>query len=1036
MRTRKKEILQHLIRQIPPFLVTAEEVIPHWFAVSGQHLGDGRFVRDAEQGRPLSLGDSWTAGYDETVWFSADCCIPEAMLGRKTVLELDFGGEAIVRINGQIAGGVSSDRCGWVYRDQIFLPDPLPTDRMLHIEVEAAINSGAFYDAVVANGGSRITYTLAKARLICVDEATESYLADVQAVWDALPQIADPAVSARVYAALDDSLHRLDFDFEPEVFYASVPEAAAMLWEQIGRIQDHPQAEVIMTGHSHIDVAWLWTVRETTRKCGRTFSNTLALMRRYPDFIFAQSQAYLYDKTREVYPELYEQIKEAVARGQWVPVGNAWVEADTNLASGESLIRQLLYGHTFFKREFGVSSDIYWLPDCFGFTWALPQIIRRSGMKYFVTAKLNGQDTNRFPHTVFRWRGMDGSEVLAYLQRTAYSGEYDAAKISASWYANDEKDVTDTVMGMFGYGDGGGGATYGMLEQAHRLSRIPGIPASRIGHPEEFFHRVESSREELPVWEDEMYYENHRGTFTSLGFVKQNNRRGEFLLTRAEMAAVMAGLPAEEILHGDLSAAWRLLLLNQFHDILPGTAIHEQYDDTRRQYAEMHRLGQAVLQRSLATIASEIRLDEDSVVCFNFLAHPVSGIISLRLPAGFPASDNGVPFACLESRENGERVLSFLPDEPIPAMGYRVFRLVAEAAVPSAGVFADSAHLENEYLRVILDENGEIISIYDKEAGRETLDGIGNRLVVYQDKPVHESAWNLEADYCKKSWPLTKADVIEPFGSGSIRAGIRITRTFHLSRITQEITLDRRSRQLDFRTTVDWQEREKILRASFDVACRASFGTYEIAHGAICRPTHVNTSYDLARFEVCAHKWIDLSEGGYGVSLLNDCKYGHDIHNSTLSISLLRAPVCPDPTGDQERHSFTYSYFPHTGTWQEAGTVRAALALNQPVIAVPADAHPGIRPTASTLLDLDFPSLVMEALKPAEDGDGVILRVCETEARRGEAAVTVHFPVASVCECNLMEEEEQPPMPLTDGRFTFFVRPFEVRTFRLRSVRK
>lgn len=1031
MQTRKKEVLNHMIKQIPPFVVTDAVTIPTWSAAAGRHIGDGQFTRYPDAPKTLSLGDHWESSYDETVWFSAECVIPEPFVGRKMYLEFDFGGESIVRINGKIAGATSSDRSGWVYRDKIFLPDPLPEDRILNIELESTINSGAFYDAVVFGGGSSITYTLSNARLICVDEATESYLCDVQNVWDALPQLADPAISARVYAALDDSLHRLDFDFDRETFYASVPEAAKILWDGIGKIRYQPQGEVIMTGHSHIDVAWLWTVRETTRKCARTFSNTVALMDHYPDFVFAQSQAYLYDKTKQVYPEVYDRIREHVANGQWDIVGNAWVEADTNVASGEALIRQLLYGHEFFQKEFGVSSDIYWLPDCFGFSWALPQIIRRSGMKYFVTHKIDRNDTNRFPYTIFRWRGTDGSEVLSYLQRGGYGGEYNAAHLTGVWNGNTEKGVTDSVMNMFGYGDGGGGATYGMLENARRLSKIPGLPASRMGHSDEFFHAAEAVYDELPVWDDEMYFENHRGTYTSLGFVKQNNRRGEFLLTRAEMAASIAGLPKEDILGGDLLKAWHLLLVNQFHDILPGTSIHEQYEDTRLDYAEMHRLGQSVLHRALSAIAETIDLPADAVVCFNLLAHPVSDTVTVRLSDGFVAAMDGTRLVCTESFDGGERFVTFRPNEPIPAMGYRTFRLVSDAARTADAVYADPSRLENDRLRVVFDANGEIVSIFDKDANRETLEGTGNRLTIYQDKPVHESAWNLEADYVKKSWHLEKADSIEVVESNAVRATLRIVRTFHKSRITQEITLERGAKHLDFHTFVDWHEAEKILRASFDVACKSSYAAYEIAHGAICRPTHSNTSFDLAKFEVCAHKWVDLSEGGYGVSLLNDCKYGHDIHGSTMSISLLRAPVCPDKAGDAGEHTFTYSYFPHEGTWQEAGTVRAALSLNQPVLSVRASAHKGVRPASDAFVSFDFPSLVIDALKPAQDGDGLILRVYESESRRGNAGITVHLPVTRVTECNLMEEDET-ELPVENGRFSFAVKPFEVRTFRLR----
>ncbi|MBR5519251.1 MAG: alpha-mannosidase [Clostridia bacterium] len=1030
MQTPKRQVLAHMMKQIPQYVVAESVEIRDWYAIAGRHMVDGKFITYSKQPNPVSLGDRWESTYDETVWFSAELEIPERFIGRRMYLELDFGGEAIVRINGKIVGGVSNDK-EWVYRDKIFLPDPLPEDRILKIELESTINSGAYYDAAVAVGSESITYTMSKASLICVDVPTMDYYTDVQVVWDALEYITDPAISSRVYAAIDDSLHCLDFDFDRATFYASVPEATRVLWEKIEKIKYTPQGEVIMTGHSHIDVAWLWTVRETTRKCARTFSNTVALMEHYPDFTFAQSQAYLYAKTKEVYPELYEQIKEYIAKGQWDVLGNAWVEADTNVAGGEALVRQLLYGREFFLKEFGISSDIYWLPDCFGFSYALPQIIRRSGMKYFVTAKLNNQDTNRFPHTIFRWKGIDGSEILAYLQRTSYNGEYEGYKLTTTWDENDQKNVTDTALGMFGYGDGGGGATYDMVERSRRTKKIPGLPANRIGHASEFFEKSAEHWNELPVWDDEMYYENHRGTYTSQGFVKKNNRRGEFLLTRAEMAATIAGLPADDLLNGPLATAWKFLLINQFHDILPGTSISQVYDNTQREYAEMHHLGGMVLSNALASIVSRIALDEDALVCFNFLGHPVKGAVTVNLEKGFVAKLDGTPLVATESTDAPLRSVTFLTDEEIPPMGYRVFRIVDAPAKAETKVCAEIGRLENEVLRVIFDENGEIISIYDKEAKRETLDGIGNRLTVYQDKPVHESAWNIEANYVKKSWPLIKADSIEVVEANDVRGTIRITRSFSRSVVTQDITLTSGSKQLDFHTYADWHDVEKTLRTAFEVAVKAPYATYDIAHGAITRPTHNNTCYDQAKFEVSAHRWIDLSEGGYGVSLLNDCKYGHDIHGSTMSTTLLRSPNCPDKHSDQGEHEFTYSYYPHIGVWQDGGTVQAALTLNQPVIGRVACAHSGTFPTENSFLSTNLDSMIIDAFKPAQDGDGWILRMYEAESRRGDVTVTVNLPFARVTECNLMEVDET-ELAVDGNTFTFAVKPFEVRTFRIR----
>ncbi len=1033
MQTRKKTILDSLIKQIPPYIITDSVNIEKWTVKKGVHAEPGKFIYSDEPGVEMHLGDSWTSTYDDTVWFSSSLEIPKKLVSKKLYLQFDFGGEAIVRINGKIAGAVSSRmKSGWVHRDIIFLPDPLPKDRVLHIEIEATVNSGALCDVVLA-GGDHIDYTMAIARLIAVDPVVESYYNDVQIVSAALSEIRDAAISARVYAALDDSLHTIDFDFDDATVRASFKPAAELLWDRIEKIKYQPQGDVILTGHSHIDVAWLWTVKEVLRKTARTFSNTTELMDRYPELVFAQSQAILYDMMKTHYPEVYENIKKKVASGNWDIVGNAWVEADTNIASGESLIRQLLYGREFFLKEFGKSSDIYWLPDCFGFSYALPQIIKKSGMKYFLTTKLNWQDTNRFPHTIFRWRGADGSEVLAYLQRTMYGDDCTVNKVTQSWDQNDEKAVTDTVMGMFGYGDGGGGVTYQMVEDARRIAKIPGIPSSRIGHASEFFAASEAHRDELPVWEDEMYYENHRGTYSSQGFVKKYNRYGEFLLTRAEMAACFAaGMVKNAALDEKLKEAWKLLLVNQFHDILPGTSIHEVYDNTRKEYARMAEIGEERLHASISDILSRIGLNQNSVVCFNFSSFAVSETVSVELPDDtlVPCADGeALPYA-YEKTEGGFK-LSFVAKD-VPAMGYRAFPLCEKKAV-KARVKATPNLLENEFLRISLDENGEIVSVYDKENDRETLCAPGNALTIYADKPVHESAWNLEADYVKKAWPLKKADSVEAIESSALRGVVRVVRSFNKSKITQDITLCAGSRRIDFITHADWYETEKILRAAFPVSVRASYAAYEIAHGAIWRPTHMNTSYDCAKYEVCAHKWADLSEGGYGVAVLNNCKYGYDIHSSVIGITLLRSPNCPDITADKGIHDFTYSYYPHKNGWQDGGVVREAFALNLPPHAYLRGAQTGALPETYAFIQTNRGDIVIDAVKPAQDGNGVIIRLYESESRRGNVNLTLNLPFDTVRECSMMEEDlENSEVKRTDGGFSFYIEPFEVKTFRVR----
>ncbi|MCQ2463505.1 MAG: hypothetical protein MJ177_08920, partial [Clostridia bacterium] len=923
MHTVKKGVLRDMMQQLEKYCVFSSVDIPEWKLYEGIYLGHGKYELNREKIYDKKLTDRWSACYDCARFFSAEFALPELFRSHKLYLQLDFGGEVLVKLNGKFIGSLSSrENSGWVGRETINIPsDSLNFDSPNLIELEAAIDSGSFCDKAM-NGAKSMEYQMKYAKISAVDEKCEKFYLDCDFIWEALDKIDDEFIRLKVYNALDDALHAVDYDFDEQQVRSSIYEASQLLDRQLADIKYTPQAQVIMAGHSHIDVAWLWRIQESERKAARTFSNTLSLMDAYPDFRFTQSQAVLYDMVKENYPEIYEGIKQKVKNGQWNITGNTWVECDTNIASGESMVRQLLYGREFFLKEFGVSSEIYWLPDCFGFSWSLPQIIKRSGMKYFITSKLRNQDTNRFPHTVFRWRGTDGSEIIAYNQRSHYQGEYDAAQVCATAYTNDQKAEVNTTFGMFGYGDGGGGCTYRMLERAKRLEAFPGLPTSKMGHPQEFFAEAEKSRDELPVYCDELYYENHRGTYTSQAFIKKNNRRGEFLLTRTEIAGVINKICAgNEFDRDKIEKLWKALLKNQFHDILPGTSIHEAIEDCRAEQTALLEEGREMFSDILGSIAKNIKTD-GGILVWNLLPHAVTA-----------------PVKC-----GGNELIA----RDIPAMGYKVIsENEANAVYPP--VKAEKGLLENENLKVIFDEDGIIKSVYDKRNNREVLDGEGNLITVFIDKCIHETAWNLEQNYVKKQWELRKAESIEAFCDG-LKGVVRIVRKFNKSTVKQDIILYTGSDRVDFVTEVDWQERDKMMKAAFDLNVSNTYATFESAYGAIKRPTHRNSPFDAARFEQCAHKWADLSEGDYGVSILNDCKYGYDVLGSKMRITMMRAPTCPDRKGDLGINTFTYSLYPHAGTWQSADTVKRALELNVPLEAYEAAANDGCLPDSLSLI--------------------------------------------------------------------------------------
>ena len=1024
MRTVKPKVLEDMIGQLQKYTAFASHSIPEWESVDGQYLGDGQYVFFDDTACTMRLGERWSARYDCARIFRAKTVLPESFRAKKLYFHLDFGGEVLIKFGGKIVGAVS-DRDGsrWICRDIVPIPvgGVIDDSGEVEIELEACVNSGEFCNAAMA-GARSMEYKLACAEFLAIDPVCEKFVLDVDTIWDSLPSIRDPFIHDRVYAALDDALHMVDYDFSDAEVRASIAEASAFLDAELRKIEFLPPCEVVMDGHSHIDVAWLWRIQESERKSARTFSNNLLLMDIYPEFTFTQSQAILYDMVKRLYPDLYARLREKVANGQWGVVGNTWVECDTNIASGEAMIRQLLYGREFFLKEFGVSSDTYWLPDCFGFSYALPQIIKRSGMKYFITAKLRNQDTNRFPHTLFRWRGADGSEILAYNQRSHYEGDFSAAQLCETAYENDQRDAGNGMtFGMFGYGDGGGGCTYRMVETAKRMRRFPGLPSSHMGHPSEFFAAVEKDMDKLPVWNDEMYYENHRGTYTSQAFIKKNNRRGEFLLSRVEMASLFAGTGYDR---ENLETLWKLLLKNQFHDLLPGTSIHEAIEDCRPDYVKINAEGEALLRAALSAAGKKIAAAKDGVAVWNLTGFALTAPVTAEVPAKTGVA--GCRSVCFE--ENGKTFVRFIAKD-VPPMGYKVFAFASEEA--QTPVTATTRLLENELLRVTFADNGEIAEVYDKDNNRQVLTGKGNALTVFIDKCVHETAWNLEKNYQKKYWNLDKADSIEAVEQNAVRGVVRVKRTFHKSTITQDIVLYAGSREVRFETSVDWHESDKVLKAAFPVSVLNREASFEIAHGAIQRPTHRNTSYDAAKFEQCAHKWADLSEGDYGVSILNDCKYGYDVEDSRMRLTLMRAPTCPDTIGDHGVNTFTYSLYPHAGTWQTADTVKNALALNVPLIADVIPAQDGSMPAEMSFIETDRADIVIDAFKQAQDGDGMILRLYEAKQMRGDVRVTVRLPFARVTECNLMETNEQ-DVPVKDGAFTFPIRPFEVKTFRLR----
>ncbi len=842
-----------------------------------------------------------------------------------------------------------------------------------------------------------------------------------------------------------DTAFRLLDTREPfgDAFYASVPAARAALNTAVAQAGPPLDVDIYAAGHAHIDVAWLWTLGQTRRKAERTFHTALRLMEQFPDYTFTQSQPQLYDYIRQDQPELFAAIQQQVRNGRWEPIGGMWVEADCNISGAEALARQFLLGRTFFRTHFGpqAESPILWLPDVFGYAWNLPQLIKEAGLDYFFTIKIGWSQYNRMPYDSFWWQGLDGTRVLTHFSPTpehessSYASTYNATAVPASvigtWTNFQQKEQSRDLLMVYGHGDGGGGPTREMLENIREMGAFPATPRTRHATALAFFRALEAhGGDRLPVWKGELYLEYHRGTYTSQSRNKRANRKSEFLLHNAEFLAALAAVTTGAgYPHADLHRAWELVCLNQFHDIIPGTSITPVYVESQAQYAEVRRLAEGVIDAALTAVADQLNAP---ILFVNPNSQTLRELIRIPDSAGLEP-----PFAS-QPVDGGFLVhvdelppYAVLPDRP------HAFRMHDLHVSPH--------HLENDFLRVELDNAGDIVRIYDKEHGRDVLPPgtVANQFQAFEDRPKAWDAWDIEIYYDDKLWLAEPAASIAVVEDGPLRAALEIRRRILNSTITQRISLRHFSRRLDFDTQIDWQEKHILLKVAFPLNVLTPAATYEVQWGHVERPTHRNTSWDWARFETAAHKWVDVSEGDYGVSLLNDCKYGHDVQDAApggtlVRLSLLRSPTLPDPTADQGTHLVRYSLLPHHGRGLDQ-TIAEAYALNNPPFVFlhrEQTAHSALAAfdgAFDSLVSCRQPNMVIETIKQAEDGDGLIVRLYESQRRRGRITLRCGFPLAAAWRTNLLEENQE-RLAVAGAELELDSRPFQIITLRLQPA--
>lgn len=830
----------------------------------------------------------------------------------------------------------------------------------------------------------------------------------------------------------------LCINWDEDRFYDTVGDALSCLREALAKHPKLSDITVHCVGHTHIDVAWLWRLKHTREKGIRSFSTVLRLMDEFDDYIFLQSQPQLYRYLKTDCPELYARIRERIREGRWEADGGMWLEADCNISSGESLVRQFLHGIRFLREEFGCTCTYLWLPDVFGYSWALPQIMRQCGLKTFMTTKISWNQYNSMPNDLFRWRGIDGTEVLTYFITTpevghdfdcrfsTYNGLVSPRTVLGSWKKFRNKDITRDILIAYGYGDGGGGVTRDMLRMRRVMDELPGLPHVVNDRAGDFFEKIHQDTAQtdgyVPVWDGELYLEYHRGTYTSQAANKKWNRRMENRLAEAEWLCTLALLAGGGYPQRELYGVWETVLRNQFHDIIPGSSIAEVYEDSRKEYQQ----ADAQLDRLRAQALDRLgEPDADAVLAVNPAAFAQTGLLRVDEEADGVFADAAGNLLPAQKTAGGYQVLATLPALSVQTLTFKKTKRTAD----SSPFRADMAgrRLETPFYLLSWNADGQLDRLYDKQNRREVVphNGLANVLEVYEDKPLNFDAWDIDLFHIQKKEVLSARSVALT-ENGPLYAVIRFTYVYSRSLIIQDMIVYAHSRRIDFRTSVDWHADHRLLKVSFDTTVRSTRATYDIQFGHVERPTHFNTSWDYARFEVVGHKWADLSDSRYGVSLLNDCKYGYSIRDNVMKLSLLKSSTYPNPQADRGSHEFTYALLPHAGNVTEGDTIEESAALNRPL-----EAERGIRLRDDRrIVCCDTPGVEVDAVKRCEDDGTLIVRMHECRGAQTAFRLTSEFAVRSWTVCSPLEEplEEENSGAVIEG----CLHPFELRTYRIR----
>lgn len=970
----------------------------------------------------IKEGELWGKTWD-SAWFHLQTVVPETWKEEEIALYLNLSGESMlfdgkgVPVCAFSAGSVYS---GLFVRERYVFPQCAKGGEKLDLWVEAAANH--LFGVLLDNeprldtphpyghyeGVAHIM------RLAVFNRDVWQLQNDAEVLYQTLCALPENDYRAmKLLYALNEAV----------CIYHENPVNASRAREKLKEILALPAAasalSVYAVGHAHIDVGWLWPVRETIRKTARTFANQLRLMELYPDYIFGASQPQLYQFVKDHYPELYAKIKKQVKAGRWELQGGMWVEADCNLISGESMIRQFLHGKNFFMDEFGVDVRNLWLPDVFGYSAAMPQIIRRAGCDSFLTQKLSWSQINTFPHNTFRWIGIDGTEVLTHFPpENTYNSEVLPNGLIPAQNRFKENGFLDKFLCLFGIGDGGGGPTPEHLERIERQRNLEFSPKVVCKRADEFFRELAERKDKLAKWVGELYLEYHRGTLTTQARTKRWNRKNEQMLTAVEF--LVSHLPLKEYPSAELDRNWKTLLLNQFHDIIPGSSIRLVYETTEKEHEKIHESCLKLLEQTAEKL---FKRQADSLVLVNTLSCNYRGLV--ELPADW--------IFCRVFDESGKEIMTqedngkFFASVNLPGSSFSTIGKGGKNGKKTA--YTDnSLILENEFIRYEFAPNGTLQKAFDKEAGRDVLSAPANILSLYHDHPNDYEAWDIDLYYEKEFIEVLQAEKAVRTADGAICSRLEFFYRHGDSVICQKVMLTHNSKRLDFITTVEWREARKLLRVAFPVNIKALEATFDIQYGTIRRPTHDNTSWDAAMFETAGQRYADLSEAHYGAALLNDCKYGYKVKDGIIDLALLRSPKFPDFDADLGCHEFTYSFLPHTGSLAESTVQSEAAALNRAPLIFAGYSAENVTPVCR----LEAEGLSLEVVKKAEKEDCLVVRIVETKGENSHGTLVLREKAAKFYETNLIEWEEGSEQDSQDGGYQLSLTPFEIKTYKIR----